>query len=59
FSPIKIRIFDEITNFFKPFLIPNSRSGWVREDLFAGYDPTQPLGRIGPIRWVQLYSIVG
>ena len=33
-------------------------SGWVREDLFAGYDPTQPLGRIGPIRWVQLYSTV-
>ena len=33
-------------------------SGWVREDLFAGYAPIQPLGRIGPIRWVQLYSTV-
>ena len=34
-------------------------SGWVREDLFAGYDPTQPLGRIGIAGWVFLYSTVG
>ncbi|MBW4758250.1 hypothetical protein, partial [Prevotella histicola] len=46
-------------NFFHTKLIPNSSSCWVREDLFAGYNPTQSLGRTGPIRWVQLYSTVG